>query len=439
MKQLKNYLSLFLFALLLSLSGTIKAEETQSELYKKIAAIEGVSDIQSLPTGEFKERYQFFIEQQVDPKQPEIGTFKQRVFVSHVGFDRPTLLVTEGYGAEYAKNPKFREELSRYFDMNMIVVEYRYFLESIPDPLNWDYLTVENSLNDLHHIRTAFESIYPGKWVSTGTSKGGQTTMFYRVFYPDDIDISVPYVAPLNRSVEDGRHEIFLRDQVGTPEERATVLAFQTEVMKRKSELMPLFKEHCAKNQYKYHCPVEEIFDYCVLEYPFALWQYGTPINSIPSTDADNQTLFSHLIGIADPMYFSYITPYSAFDVQAARELGYYGYDIEPFKPYLTIKTAKDYLRRLMVPEGQENIKFQKALYEKTRKFLLKNDLKMIFIYGSNDPWTASGATDKAYFEGKKNMKCFIEPGGCHKAKIGTMPEETRQEILTLIGNWLEE
>ena len=438
MRHTANRLFWVVFSLLL-LCGPTKAKGEQSELVQKLSQTEGISDIQALPAGEFKEKYQFFIEQLIDPKHPETGKFKQRVFVSHVGFDRPTLIVTEGYGAEYAKNERFREELSRLFDMNMVVVEYRYFLESIPSPLNWDYLTVENSLNDLHRIRTAFAPIYPGKWASTGTSKGGQTTLFYRVFYPDDVDISVPYVAPLNRSVEDGRHEVFLRDQVGTPEERAAILAYQTELFKRKNELMPAFKEHCTKNGFKYRCTLEEVFDYCVLEYPFGLWQYGTPVSSIPALTSDNEALLAHLIQITDPMYFSYITPYTAFDVQAARELGYYGYDTAPFKPYLTIKTSKDYLRRLMVPEGQENIKFEKALYEKTREFLLKEDPKMIFIYGSNDPWTASGVTDEAYFAGKQNMKCFIEPGGSHRAKILSMPESTKQEILTLIGNWLEE
>ena len=33
--------------------------------------------------------------------------------------------------------------------------------------------------------------------------------MFYRTYFPDDVDISVPYVAPLNQSLEDGRHEPF--------------------------------------------------------------------------------------------------------------------------------------------------------------------------------------------------------------------------------------
>ena len=30
--------------------------------------------------------------------------------------------------------------------------------------------------------------------------------------------------------------------------------------------------------------------------------------------------------------------------MQAAKELGYYGYDIKPFKKYLTIKSSRDYL-----------------------------------------------------------------------------------------------
>ena len=50
-----------------------------------------------------------------------------------------------GYGAAYALNPKYREELSELLDANMIFVEYRYFLESTPEPKDWQYLTAENS------------------------------------------------------------------------------------------------------------------------------------------------------------------------------------------------------------------------------------------------------------------------------------------------------
>lgn len=160
------------------------------------------------------------------------------MIVSHVGFDRPTVIVTEGYGAAYALNPKYREELSELLDANMIFVEYRYFLESTPEPKDWQYLTAENSADDLHAVRNAFKSIYPGKWIATGISKGGQTTLLYRTFYPDDVDISVPYVAPLCYGAEDGRHEPFLR-KVSTPEDRKRIEDFQLEVLKRKAALLP--------------------------------------------------------------------------------------------------------------------------------------------------------------------------------------------------------
>lgn len=123
-------------------------------------------------------------------------------------------------------------------------VEYRYFLESTPEPKDWQYLTAENSADDLHAVRNAFKSIYPGKWIATGISKGGQTTLLYRTFYPDDVDISVPYVAPLCYGVEDGRHEPFLR-KVSTPEDRKRIEDFQLEVLKRKAALLPRFEKYC--------------------------------------------------------------------------------------------------------------------------------------------------------------------------------------------------
>mgnify|MGYP000140501088 CR=1 FL=1 len=76
------------------------------------------------------EKYVTYFTQPLDHRHPEKGSFRQRVIVSHVGFDRPTVIVTEGYGAAYALNPKYREELSELLDANMIFVEYRYFLES---------------------------------------------------------------------------------------------------------------------------------------------------------------------------------------------------------------------------------------------------------------------------------------------------------------------
>ena len=120
----------------------------------------------------------------------------------------------------------------------------------------------------------------------------------------------------------------------------------------------------------------------------------------------------------------------------AARELGYYGYDISPFKPYLSIKTSKDYLRRLMLPEDLKNMKFDKTLSKQIVRFRKKNDPKMIVIDGQNDPWTAAGVT---WLKDKKNIHVFVEPGGSHLARIGTMPEDQKQKVMSLLKGWLEE
>lgn len=48
---------------------------------------------------------------------------------------------------------------------------------------------------------------------------------------------------------------------------------------------------------------------------------------------------------------------------------------------------------RVMLPADLQHLSFDDTLYKKTVKFLKENDPKMIYIYGGDDPWTASGVT----------------------------------------------
>lgn len=425
-----RYAALLLFVLLSASASSF----AQTVLEQKINAISAIKEIRPLETSEFSEKYVTYFTQPLDHRHPEKGSFRQRVIVSHVGFDRPTVIVTEGYGAAYALRSQYREELSKLLNANMIFVEYRYFLESTPEPKDWQYLTAENSADDLHAITTAFKNIYPGKWIATGISKGGQTTLLYRTFYPDDVDISVPYVAPLCYGVEDGRHEPFLH-KVSTPENRKIIEDFQLEALKRKATLLPRFEKYCTEKNYSFRAPIEEIYDYSVLEYSFALWQWGTPISSIPATTASDDDIFSHLLAISEPGYFTADSPNASFFVQAARELGYYGYDVQPFKQYLSIQSSEGYLHRLMLPEELKDMPFDKTLSKKITKFLKKQDPKMIFIYGQNDPWTAAGVT---WLKNKKNIHVFIQPNGSHLARINTLPEAEKAEVMELINEWLK-
>lgn len=429
---MKRILSLLWLALLC----VVTTWAAPDELRQKLAALQGISGIEKLESEVYPEKYLVRITQQVDPKNPAAGTFTQRVVIGHVGFDRPTVIVTEGYGGAYALNPKYQEELTKLLNANLVFVEYRYFLESTPEPKNWDYLTAENSAYDLHHVNQTFRQLYQGKWISTGISKGGQTTCLYRAYFPDDVDFSVPYVAPLNRAVEDGRHEPFLR-QVGTKAERDRILAFQKAVLKQKAAIVPMLENYCQEHKLTFRIPMAEVLDYSVLEYPFAIWQWGTPVDQIPEPTASAADLFKHLMEISEPSYFSNEQPYVSFDVQACRELGYYGYDTAPFKGLLTIKSAKGYLNKLMLPtELIDQVEFRPELYHKVYNFLKDNDPKMIFIYGEIDPWSA---TRVPTFRGKKNEQIYIQPRGSHRSRIGNMPEEMKKQIMDQIHAWLAE
>ncbi len=421
-----------LFLLLLPL-----ATEADEALKRKLASLPQVTEIKEVKDeAGFESRYILKFTQPLDHADASKGTFSQRVIVMNHGVDRPTLLVTEGYGAGYAAGPRYNNELSTYFHTNIVFVEHRFFQESTPSPCDWQYLRDRDAMADLHEIVTAIKRVYAGKWISTGISKGGETCMEYRSCYPEDVDVSVPYVGPVCRGVIDGRHEPFLR-QVGTAADRKMIENFQIAVLKKKAEFLPRFKALCDSRKLEFHIPLEEVYDYCVLEYSFSVWQWGKKISSIPNPGAPDDVLFNELVNVVGPEYFS-TTGDLSFFVQAYRELGYYGYDLKPFKPYLSIKSAKHYVRDVMLPPELRSVKFDKTLSRHITKYLKKNDPQMICIYGGIDPWTAAGVTWLDKYP-KKNLKVYVKPGGSHSTRIGNMPPGQRDEILSILSQWLGE
>ena len=103
--------------------------------------------------------------------------------------------------------------------------------------------------------------------------------MFYRTYFPDDVDISVPYVAPLNQSLEDGRHEPFISNKVSTPENRKRVENFQLEVLKRKSRLLPMFEKYCSDKGYTFRIPIAEVYDLSLIHISSLMFALGLSRN----------------------------------------------------------------------------------------------------------------------------------------------------------------
>jgi PS-10 peptidase S37 len=150
-------------------------------------------------------KYELVIRQPLDHWHPEKGYFYQHATLLHKGFSRPTVIETQGYWLADHRN-----EVEKMLNANDLNVEYRFYGKSVPDSVPWAYLTIEQATADWHAINRLFRNIYTGKWVSTGISKGGETTLYYKYFYPQDVDLSLPYVAPLDNSLEDKRLYHFL-------------------------------------------------------------------------------------------------------------------------------------------------------------------------------------------------------------------------------------
>ena len=411
----------------------------ESDLYKQLITFPEVIAVQKIENHPFfKESYEVFIEQYLDHKNPAAGKFKQRVILSDYNKYSPVIFVTEGYKADYALKDTYINELSKILEGNQIVVEHRYFGESVPDNKNWDYLTMENACFDLHRIMKIFKRLYnnQNKWIATGISKGGTNTLAYKAFFPEDVDIWIPYVSPVNFSVEDIRPSKFLT-KIGSQNCRDKILTFQKTILAKRDSIQPIFDSIINARKYTFRLSNEEMLDYYVLEYPFAFWQWGNKCISIPVDTVTLGEKTEHLISVCD--FEDYFTingtlPYQSFFVQAAKEIGYYGYDTKPFKSYLKIKGAKGYLQKIFLPENS-SFKFDKNSSSFIEKAINSNGKHVLMIYGEYDPWTASSLRLK---EGSSAVK-FIIPKAAHNVRINNMPLEDRAKIYMLLETWLNE
>ncbi|MEC4114320.1 S28 family serine protease [Myroides pelagicus] len=364
--------------------------------------------------------YELKIRQQVDHQDSSKGYFYQKVHFYHRDFEQPTIMETNGYDL-YVR----ASEMVNYLQSNYLNIEHRYFGESIPEGKPWKYLTIEQAAADLHKINQLFKELYKGKWISTGISKGGQTTIYYRYFYPNDVDVSIPYVAPFNHSLEEPRIYEFL-NQVGDKACRDQIYATQIALLKNKATILPKLKWYAkgAGLTFEYLGSLEKAFEYAVLEYSFAFWQSGHSCESFP--DISNiEELTDNLLQISNIDFFSdkLIRKYESHYYQAGMQYGYYGYDIEPFKDYISF--TENPLATFM-PSGTSLDNFDDTLLKKVRNWLDTQANNMIYVYGETDTWSASMVIPTK----KVNAKSFVLAGKDHgQARVKNMTPTMKNEF----------
>jgi hypothetical protein len=385
---------------------------------------------ESIESGDsLRQSYKILIRQRLDHFGTDTSTFIQKIYLSHIDFSKPVVIVTEGYHA----NRNRIYEPTQIIGANQVIVEHRFFGGSVPDSLQWEYLNIRQAAADHHHIIQTFKTIYKTKFLTTGISKGGQTTMYHKYFYPDDADASLAYVAPLNFDKEEPRVFGFL-ENVGPDTCRQKVLDFQKLLLKNKKKLLPIFDNHAKNNNLTFKMGIEEAFEYCVLEFSFAFWQWGDlHCDSIPGNAKDLDAVFAAFEKVGFSFFAEEeIEKIRPFFYQALTEIGFYTYDIKPFGNL--IEKVKNPGFGFTMPQGADTI-YNYQIMKDVNHFLQTKGNNIIYIYGEYDPWSASAIE---LIPGKTNALKMVKKAGDHKTRIHSFDGLEKEQIYSTLEKWLE-
>jgi len=231
---------------------------------------------------------------------------------------------------------------------------------------------------------------------------------------------------------EDPRFRTFLFEQVGTETGRSRIRTFQRQLLEHRQELLPYAIQAAEARGYTYPSGVEAAFEYAVLEYLFAFWQYGNGnCDLIPGATASADEMWSALTTVSSPLDYSDhdIEYYSPFWYQAYTELGYYPHFTEHLSDLLIAVPAPTY--RSFAPAGIE-LSFHPQAMLDVRDWLVREGNRFIYIYGALDPYTVAAVDDPP--PGIDAIK-IVQPGTNHATTIARL--DRREEVCTALERWL--
>ncbi len=367
--------------------------------------------------------------QPVNHDDPNGRTFEQRIVLHHVDRAAPMILYTSGY---YLFGLDYLSELGTAMTANQVSTEQRFFGTSVPDGLtadDWQYVTIAQAAADHHRIVQALTPYYNGIWLSTGHSKGGMTSIYHRRFYPDDVDATVAYVAPISFGAPDTRYEGFF-DTVGTQACREALTAIQREALTRFSALLPMAQAEAQQNGLTYDRAGGQAaaFEGDIAGMNWSFWQYYGQCGSIPQTTATDQQVYDFVstvggIGSDDQSIGQLETYY----YQAEAQLGYPAVPTSGVDDLLQYQDVPgDYL-----PAGTSPT-YDAAAMTDVDQWVKSEGERIMFVYGGADPWYA-GAFDPG---SAADTHLYVVPGGNHGSLIADLPAADQTDALDVIERW---
>ncbi|MFC4493430.1 S28 family serine protease [Streptomyces ovatisporus] len=409
------------------------ATAADTDIKDRILAIKGMSIIEEKPV----DGYRFFLlnyEQPVDHRNPEKGTFKQRLSLLHKSEKSPTVFFTSGYGLN--EEPR-RSEPTQMIDGNQVSMEYRYFTPSRPDPADWSKLDIRQAADDQHRVFTALNDIYGKRWISTGGSKGGMTATYYRRFHPEDMDGTVAYVAPndVNNKEDSAYYDFF--EEVGSEKCRDRLNSTQHEIFDRRGEMVDRLKKWAKEGKYTFKLAgsADKAFELVAQDLVWGFWQYHSEeeeCGDVPTKDAETGELWdwANEIGGWEAGTDQGIEYYTPYYYQAGTQMGSPDYEsplLDDVRKYPGLNTPRTYVPR-DIP-----MKFDRKAMKDIDSWVRKNASRMLFVNGESDPWSA-----EPFSVGKGTEESYVleAPGANHGANIAGLGKDDKAKATAALLKW---
>ncbi|MEO6065904.1 MAG: hypothetical protein ABIP49_09030, partial [Lysobacterales bacterium] len=295
---------------------------------------------------------------------------------------------------------------------------------------DWTKLTIAQSASDLHAITLSLKSLYPSGWVSTGASKSGMTSLYYRYFYPSDVQATVPYVAPSSYGTYDRRYATFLSG-VGPADCHTRMQVFQVAALQQREAILPLIPD----GQYG-HLGKDRALEFAVLETPFTFWQYlsEASCSQIPPANATPAQLLEFINAVVGMDFYTdpVLDYYAPYFYQSATQLGGPGYE-ESHLASLLRYPGQDVPENY--PPANINKPFDPAIMPAVAHWVLTQAHRVIFIYGENDPWSTNAFRRMSRNESYRLV--VHGQDGNHGAKLATLTGSERDSALAKLRAWL--
>jgi PS-10 peptidase S37 len=403
---------------------------TPEQLLVKLRFLPGVT-VEEAPTAQPGFHYYILhFTQPIDHENPSLGTFQQQVSLLHRDerAKAPLIIYTSGYDDSTRDAPV---ELTHLLDANQISIEHRFFGTSRPEPADWTKLTIEQMAADEHAIIEALHTIYRGAFITTGGSKGGMTAIFHRRFYPDDVDGTVAYVAPISFGAPDVvRYSAFL-ETVGPAPCREAVRTAATRMLSARREAMCSHAEEQTQHRYT-RVELGPAVEAAIVNLEWTFWQYSGVhrCGDVPGPDATDDQLFAFLdqVSPVSDNDDDKIAAFEAYYYQSYNQLGFPDAGAAYLTPFLYY-SEEEYAGELPVPEEPE---YDSNSMRDIDDYVEHRGERLLFIYGEWDPWTGGqfvrgNATDSAVLYQSK---------GTHMARIAYLEFGDQEIALTKLEAW---